>query len=283
MVEKMIRLNSGYEMPLIGIGTFMMTPDEAENSVLNALQSGYRLIDTANAYVNEKAVGRGMHNSGVPREDVFLETKLWPTLYQDETAVDKTLERIGTDHIDLMLLHQPAGDYISGYRLLEKGVKEGKIRSIGLSNFSIKQIRQIMDVCEIRPAVVQVECHPYYPQDELRAFLKENGIAIQAWFPLGHGDKSLMQQPLFEELSKKYKKSVGQVILRWHIQMGNIVIPGARSKSHIIDNIDIFDFELDDSEMSEIAKIKRDAPFVSHREDEMDKYLHWELDIEGQK
>lgn len=277
------RLNSDYEMPVIGIGTFMLTPDEAENSVANALESGYRLIDTANAYVNEKAVGRGMRKSGVAREKIFLETKLWPTLYQDETAVDKTLERLGTDYVDLMLLHQPAGDFISGYRLLEKAVQEGKVRSIGLSNFSPAQIQKVMDECELIPAVVQVECHPYYPQDDLRNFLHQQGIALQAWFPLGHGDKSLMQQPVFTGLSTKYGKSVAQVILRWHIQKGNIVIPGARNKAHILDNIHIFDFALTDEEMDEISRLDRHIPFVTHNEDEMDRYLTWELDIDGQK
>ena len=277
------KLSSGSNMPMIGIGTFMMSPDEAEASVRNALQSGYRLIDTANAYVNEKAVGRGVKTSGVDREEIFLETKLWPTLYNDETAVDKTLERLDTNHIDLMLLHQPAGDYLSGYRLLEKGLKEGKIRSVGLSNFNVEQIREVLEACEVRPAVLQVECHPYYPQDELRTFLNEHDIALQAWFPLGHGDKSLLAEPVFTKLSEKYGKSAGQIILRWHIQMGNIVIPGARSKAHIADNIDIFDFELEDSEMAEIALMKRAAPFISHKEDEMDRYLNWALDIDGQK
>lgn len=277
------RLNSGYEMPVIGIGTFMLTPDEAENSVANALESGYRLIDTANAYVNERAVGRGMRKSGVAREEVFLETKLWPTLYQDETAVDKTLERLGTDYVDLMLLHQPAGDFVSGYRLLEKAVQEGKVRSIGLSNFSPAQIQKVMDECELTPAVVQVECHPYYPQDDLRNFLRQQGIVLQAWFPLGHGDKSLMQQPVFAELAAKYGKSVAQIILRWHIQKGNVVIPGAKNKAHILDNIHIFDFALTSAEMDEISRLDRHIPFVTHNEDEMDRYLNWDLDIDGQK
>lgn len=275
-------LNNGEKIPMIGIGTFLMTPDQAESSVYNALQTGYRLIDTANAYINEKAVGRGMLKSGVKREDINLETKLWPTLYHDESAVDKTLARLGVDQIDLMLLHQPAGDYVSGYRLLEKGVHEGKITSIGLSNFNEKQITQILSECEIKPAVVQVECHPYYPQTKLREFLSPFDVALQAWFPLGHGDKSLMSHPIFTQLSEKYSKSVGQVILRWHIQMGNIVIPGAKSKPHIIENIDIFDFKLEESEMAEIAKLEKSSPFVTHNENEMDRYLTWELDIDSQ-
>ena len=278
-----VTLNNGKNMPRIGIGTFQLTPDEAEHSVDVALRSGYRLIDTANAYVNEKAVGRGIRKSGVSREDIFVETKLWPTLYEDEQAVDKTLERLGTGWIDLMLCHQPAGDYIHGYRLLEKAYKEGKIRALGISNFNENQIKKLLEVCEIKPTVVQVECHPYYPQMQLRKLLKEYGIALQAWFPLGHGDKTLLRQPVFQKLSKKYGKSVGQVILRWHVQMGNIVIPGARKENHIKDNIDIFDFTLTEDEMAEIAKIDRGTPYVTHKENEMDRYLNWHLDIEGQK
>ena len=278
-----IKLNNGVEMPMIGIGTFQLTPDEAENSVRTALQNGYRLIDTANAYVNEKAVGRGIRASGVNREEIFLETKLWPTLYHDEKAVDRTLERLGVDYVDLMLLHQPAGDYISGWKLLEKGYREGKIRSIGISNFSEKQIEEILSVCEVKPVLIQVECHPYYPQTELRKVLNRHGMALQAWFPLGHGDKTLFEQPVFRKLSEKYGKSVGQVILRWHVQMGNIVIPGARSENHIKDNINIFDFELTDAEMAEIAKIDKNTPYFTHNEEDMGRYLNWHPDIEGQK
>ena len=276
-------LCSGHLIPVIGLGTFTMTPDEAEAAVTNALEVGYRLIDTANAYVNEKAVGRGLRLSGVNRADIFLETKLWPTLYQDETAVDKTLERLGMDYVDLMLLHQPAGDYLSGWRLLEQGVRAGKLRSIGLSNFSQGQIQKILGVCQIRPSVVQVECHPYYPQDEMRDFLRRQGIVLQAWFPLSHGDKSMLEQPVFQNLAQKYGKSTAQVILRWHIQKGNVVIPGARSQPHILDNLNIFNFALTGEEMAQIAGLDRHVPFVTHNEDEMDRYLHWELDIDGQK
>ena len=276
-------LNNGIKMPSLGIGTFMLEPDVAEEAVCNALKNGYRLIDTANAYVNEKAVGRGMKKSGLPREEIFLETKLWPTLYEDYSAVDKTLERLGTDYIDLMLLHQPAGNYIEGYKILEKGYKEGEIKAIGLSNFSESQIQEILDVCEVKPTIIQVECHPYFPQTSLRKFVEKEGILLQAWFPLGHGDKTLIEQPIFEELSKKYNKSKVQIILRWHIQMNNIVIPGASKEEHIKQNIDIFDFELTDEDMRNIAKVDKNKPYVTHEPDEMQKYLDWHPDIEGQK
>ena len=229
-------LNNGIKMPMAGIGTFLMTPDEAEASVLSALESGCRLIDTANAYVNEKAVGRAMKRSGVPREEIFLETKLWPSFYEQADAVEKTLERLDTDYIDLLLIHQPAGNYIAGYKLMEKAYKEGKVRAIGLSNCTRAQIQEILDICEIKPAVFQTEVHPYSQEKDLKEFLNAQGIVIQAWYPLGHGDKALISEPLFTELAKKYGKSNAQVILRWHIQAGDIVIPGSRNSSHIRSN-----------------------------------------------
>ena len=244
-----VTLNNGIKMPMAGIGTFLLTPDEAEASVLNVLAYGYRLIDTANAYVNEKAVGRAMKKSGVSREEIFLETKLWPAFYEQSDAVEKTLERLDTDYIDLLLIHQPAGNYIAGYKLMEKAYKEGKVKAIGLSNFSQSQIREILDICEVKPVVLQTEVHPYYQEKKLKDYLKKEGIVIQAWYPLGHGDKALLEEPLFQELGKKYGKSSAQIILRWHIQAGNIVIPGSKSPAHIQDNFDLFDFSLTAWEM----------------------------------
>ena len=179
-------LNNGIKMPMAGIGTFLLTPDEAEASVLSALQCGYRLIDTANAYVNEKAVGRAMKRSGLKREEIFLETKLWPSFYEQGDAVEKTLQRLDTDYIDLLLIHQPAGNYVAGYRLMEKAYKEGKVKAIGLSNFNEKQIQEILDICEVKPAVLQTEVHPYSQEKKLKEFLDKEGIVIQAWYPLGH-------------------------------------------------------------------------------------------------
>lgn len=276
-------LNNGIKIPNFGIGTFMLEPDVAEEVVLTSLKNGYRLIDTANAYVNEKAVGRGMVKSGVKREEIFLETKLWPTFYEDYSSVEKTLKRLNTEYIDLMLLHQPAGNYIEGYKILEGAYKEGKIRSLGLSNFSENQIQEILDKCEVKPTIIQVECHPYFPQTKLRKFLEKENILLQSWFPLGHGDGKLIDKAIFERLSKKYNKTKVQIILRWHIQMNNIVIPGSRRKEHIIQNIDIFDFELTDDEMKEIAKIDKNIPYFIHKPGEMERYLKWNRDIEGQK
>ena len=235
-------LNNGIKMPMAGIGTFLLTPDEAETSVLSALQCGYRLIDTANAYVNEKAVGRAMRKSGIPRDEIFLETKLWPSFYEQEDAVEKTLQRLGTDYIDLLLIHQPAGNYIAGYRQMEKAYKAGKVRAIGLSNFKKEQIEEILSLCEVKPTILQTELHPYHQEPELKAFLKENGIVPQAWYPLGHGDKALLNEPLFAELGEKYGKSTAQIILRWHIQEGNIIFPKSTNPQHIKDNFNIVDF-----------------------------------------
>ena len=276
-------LNNGLKMPMAGIGTFLLSPDEAEASVLSALQCGYRLIDTANAYVNEKAVGRAMKKSGVPRRDIFLETKLWPTFYEQDETIDKTLERLDTDYIDLLLLHQPAGNYIEGYRQMEKAYKEGKVKAIGLSNFDMKQMQEILDMCEVKPAVLQTEVHPYSQEKELKEFLKKEEIVIQAWYPLGHGDKALIQEPLFVKLGEKYKKTSAQIILRWHIQDGNIVIPGSKNPDHIRDNFDLFDFELTEEEMKEISDMDQKKRYYHSTPDMLKGYVSMVPPVDEQK
>lgn len=280
---KRITLNNGVDMPMAGIGTFLLTPDEAEASVLYALEVGYRLIDTANAYLNEKAVGRAMKQSSVDREDIFLETKLWPTFYEQADAVDKTLERLGTDYIDLLLIHQPAGNYTAGYRLMEKAYKEGKVRAIGLSNFNEEKIKEILDICEIKPAVLQTEIHPYDQEKELKEFLKQTGMAIQAWYPLGHGDENLLKEPVFMELGQKYRKEPAQIILRWHIQAGNIVIPGSKNPVHIQDNFELFDFTLTQQEMMRIAELDQHKRYYINTPELLKKYAEMVPPVDGQK
>ena len=250
---------------------------------MSALSCGYRLIDTANAYVNEKAVGRAMKKSGIPREEIFLETKLWPAFYEQADAVEKTLERLDTDYIDLLLIHQPAGNYIAGYKLMEKAYKEGKVKAIGLSNFNEKQIQEILDICKVKPAVLQTEVHPYSQEKELKKFLAKEGMVIQAWYPLGHGDKTLQEESLFTELGRKYGKSNAQIILRWHIQDGNIVIPGSKNPAHIKDNFNLFDFTLTDDEMEKIAALDQQKRYYTSTPEMLKQYAEIVPDVDGQK
>lgn len=276
-------LNNGIKMPMSGIGTFLLTPDQAESAVLEALKDGYRLIDTANAYVNEKAVGRAMKKSGLAREDIFLETKIWPSFYEQEDAVEKTLKRLDTDYIDLLLIHQPSGNYVAGYRLMERAYKEGKVKAIGLSNFTKEQIQEIIDICEVRPAVLQTEVHPYFQEKELKEFLATEDIKIQAWYPLGHGDAALLNDEAIVELSKKYQKTTAQVILRWHIQAGNIVIPGSKNPDHIKANFDLFDFTLTQGEMAKISGLDKNVRYYTSTPELLKKYAEMVPPVDEQK
>ena len=277
---EMIRLNNNLECPFVGIGTFMLSPAEAETSVREALKMGYRLVDTANAYVNERAVGRGMTGSGVSREEIFLSTKLWPSEYENENAVDETLERLGVDYVDLLYIHQPAGNWLAGYRQLEKAYKEGKAKSIGISNFEGKYIEELQTKWEIVPQFIQVEAHPYFTQKKLRETLDKYGIKLMAWYPLGHGDKRLINEPVFTELGKKYGKSSAQVILRWHTQMGFVVIPGSKNVDHIRDNMNILDFSLTDDEMAEIAKLDNEIRYYNRTDSQLTQFALWQPSYE---
>ena len=270
-------LNNGYKMPMAGIGTFMISPADAEVAVESALRDGARLIDTANAYMNESATGRGIKKSGVPREEIFLVSKLWPTVYEKETAVDEMLKRLDTDYVDVLFLHQPTDNWREGYRNIEKAVKEGKVRSIGLSNFSEEEVQEAIDTMEIMPQLVQVEAHPYYPQTSLKKKLAETKMGLMAWSPIGHGDKNLINEPVFTELAEKYGKSNVQIILRWHVQSGNVVFPGSKNPAHIRDNFDIFDFALTDEEMAKIAKVDKDVRYYNATPELVASYKMMEL------
>ena len=272
-----ITLNNGYKMPMNGIGVFMLTPEQAEASVESALKDGVRLIDTANAYMNESATGRGIKKSGVAREDIFLVTKLWPTVYEKETAVDETLARLQTDYIDLLFLHQPTKNWREGYKNIEKAVKEGKVRAIGLSNFTNEELQEAIDTMEIKPAVVQVEAHPYFPQTELKKITVPNNIGLMAWYPLGHGDKSLIEELVFTELAAKYGKTNAQIILRWHIQSGHVIFPGSKNPDHIRDNFDIFDFTLTEDEMEKIAKVNKNVRYYTATPELLEQYANMQL------
>ena len=275
-----LTLNNGNKCPVVGIGTFMLSPAEAENSVREALKMGYSLVDTANAYVNERAVGRGMRESGVAREDIFLSTKLWPSEYENENAVDETLERLGVDYVDLLYIHQPAGSWLAGYRQLEKAYKEGKAKAIGISNLEGKYIEELETKWEIAPQFIQVEAHPYFTQKELRETLDKYGIRLMSWYPLGHGDKSLINEPIFKTLGEKYGKSSAQVILCWHTQMGFAVIPGSKNVDHIRDNLDILDFTLTDEEMAEISKLDKDMRYYHRTDEQLVQFAGWRPEFE---
>lgn len=273
-------LNNGVRCPLVGIGTFTLSPADAQNSVREALKMGYRLIDTANAYVNERAVGRGMKESGVERSEIFLSTKLWPSEYENENAVEETLERLGVDYVDLLYIHQPAGNWLAGYRQLEKAYREGKAKSIGISNFEGEFIAELETKWEIVPQFIQVEAHPYFTQDELRVTLDKYGIKLMSWYPLGHGDKSLINEPVFTKLAEKYHKSNAQIILRWHTQMGFAVIPGSRNVDHIRDNLNIMDFTLTEEEMNEIGRLNKGVRYYHRNNEQLKGFAAWRPEFE---
>ena len=275
-----LTLNNGILCPAVGIGTFMLTPAEAENSVAQALKMGYSLVDTANAYVNERAVGRGIQQSGLAREQVFLSTKLWPSEYENPNAVNETLARLGVDYVDLLYIHQPAGNWLAGYRLLEQAYREGKAKSIGISNFEGSYLDELQTKWEIVPQFMQAEAHPYFTQTELRKTLDRYGIKLMSWYPLGHGDHMLLHEPVFAELAARYGKTPAQVILRWHTQMGFAVIPGSRNVDHIRDNLDILDFTLTDDEMACIAALDRGERYYHRTQAQLAQFAGWRPQFE---
>lgn len=256
-----VTLQNGVAMPMLGYGTIGQTGEQITDNVAFALTHGYELIDTANRYGNEVEVGRGLRKSGLKRENYFLETKLGPTLYENETAIDGALQRLGVDYIDLMILHHPVNNYLHAYGMLEKACKAGKLRAIGLSNFPVEKLQEVLGNCEIPPMVMQVEAHPYYPAEGVRSFCEEHRIQLQCWYPLGHGSRQLLQDPVILEIAQVHGKSPAQVVLRWHIQLGFCPVPGSKSHAHIQENGEIFDFVLTPEDMVRIAGINRHTPF----------------------
>ena len=280
-----VKLYNNVEVPVLGIGTFMISPEDTEKSVYSALKLGYRMIDTANAYMNEEAVGKALKkavNDGiVAREEVSVSTKIWATLYEKESAVDDTLARLGLDYVDLLFIHQPAGNYMAGYRMLEKAYKDGKAKSLGISNFEGEKLEKLLADSEIKPHVIQMEAHPYCTEKEIRDRLAEYGTATMGWYPLGHGDRGLVNEEVFTKLADKYRKSNAQIVLRWHTQMGFITIPGSKNPDHIRDNGDIFDFSLTEEEMAEIAKLDGTKKYYHADEEQVEKYATMHLPFEG--
>lgn len=280
-----IRLYNGVEVPVLGIGTFMISPEDAEKSVYAALNGGYRMIDTANAYMNEEAVGkalaRAIRDGIVKREEVFVSTKIWPTVYEDEAAVEKTLKRLGLEYVDLLFIHQPSGSFMAGYKLIEKAYKEGKARSLGISNMNGEKLERLLAAAEIKPHVIQLEAHPYCTEKEIMNRLAEYGTRLMGWYPLGHGDPGLVKEEVFSRLADKYHKSSAQIVLRWATQMGFITIPGSKNPDHIRDNFNLFDITLTDEEMAEIAKLDGTKKYYEPDEATVEKYASMHLPFEG--
>ena len=281
------KLNNGYEIPQIGFGVFMITdPHECEKAVLDAFSVGYRLIDTANAYMNECAVGRAMKKSGLKREEIFLTTKIMPQDFgyeKTKVAIEKTLARLDTPYIDLLLLHIRFGDYMGAWKALEDAVDEGKVRSIGISNFDEARIQNILENGRIVPQVDQIECHPYFQERTLRKLLDKHDIRVESFYPVGHGDKNLLSEPVFAELGEKYGKSPVQIILKWHIQEGFIPLPKSTNPEHIKDNISL-DFVLSDEDMEKIRAIDKDKSYFDATEEEQEKmFLSQNIDFDDQK
>ena len=280
-----VTLSNGVKAPVLGIGTFMISPEDTVNSVYSAIKLGYRLIDTANAYMNEESVGKAVKKAIdeglVTREDLFISTKLWPTLYANDAAVENTLKRLDMDYVDLLFIHQPAGNYMAGYRQLEKAYKEGKAKSLGISNFYEEKLDILLKESEIKPHVMQLEAHPYCTEKEVRDRVAEYGTVLMGWYPLGHGDSGLVKEEIFTKLADKYRKSNAQIVLRWATQMQFITIPGSKNPDHIRDNGDIFDFSLTDDEMAAIAKLDGTKKYYNATDDQVEKYAGMHLPFEG--
>ncbi len=267
MMQTYITLNDGTRIPQFGLGVYQVPEGEATfGAVRDALALGVRHIDTAHAYQNERSVGRAVKASGIPREEIWITSKLWPHEYGEgktAAAIDKMLARLDLDHIDLLLLHQQFGDYLGAWRDMEKAVAAGKVRSIGISNFESERLEELCEAATIKPSVLQVECHPYYQQNALKQRIAQYGTVIESWYPIGHGDKGLIGEPVFTRLAEKYGKTNVQIILRWHIQAGHIVFPKTTDPQHMRDNFDIFDFALTDAEMAEIAALDSGKRFFN--------------------
>lgn len=272
-------LNNGVKMPMEGFGVFQV-PDQAEceQAVLDAIASGYRLIDTAAAYMNEEAVGKAIAKCGVPREELFITTKLW---VQDagyeaaKRAIQTSLDKLGLDYLDLYLLHQPMGDYIGAYRAMEEAYKEGKIKAIGVCNFYPARLADLCETVEVTPAVNQVELHPFFQQENALALMKEYGVIPEAWGPFAEGNHGIFTHRVLTEIGEKYGKSAAQVALRWNVQRGVVVIPKSVHKNRMEQNMDIWDFKLSDEDMAEIAKLDLGhSEIVNHDDPAFVKMLH---------
>ncbi|UKT64279.1 aldo/keto reductase [Pedobacter mucosus] len=273
-----VKLNNGIEMPLLGFGVFQVTDlKECERSVIDAIDSGYRLIDTAEAYQNEEAVGKAVKASGIAREEIFLTTKLWINsngFQSTKTAFENSLKKLQVDYLDLYLIHQPFGDVYGEWRAMEELYKEGKVKAIGVSNFQPDRLIDLIIHNEIIPAVNQIETHPFHQQQEAQQFMIENNVQIESWGPFAEGKNGVFTNELLAEIGRKYNKSIAQVILRWLTQRGVVAIPKSVRKERMQENINIFDFKLSDEEMENIKTLDTNtSSFFDHRDPEMVKWL----------
>ncbi|WP_339310720.1 aldo/keto reductase [Paenibacillus sp. FSL M7-0896] len=280
-----VTLNNGVKMPILGFGVYQI-PDaeECENAVYEALSAGYRLIDTASGYLNEEAVGRAIKRSGIPREELFITTKLWIQDAGYESAklsFAKSLKKLGLDYLDLYLIHQPFGDYYGAWRAMEELYHEGKIRAIGVSNFLPDRLMDLIVHNKVVPAVNQVETHPFLQQTDNAAFMKEQGVQIQSWGPFAEGRNNLFSNGVLSEIAGKYNKSVAQVVLRWLVQRDIVVIPKSVRRERIVENFDIFDFELSPADLDQIAALDTgESLFFSHQDPEIAKRLgNWKVEL----
>ena len=254
-----VTLNNGVKMPLEGFGVFQVPdPAQCEQAVLDAIASGYRLIDTAAAYMNEKAVGEAIKKSGVPREELFITTKLWvqdASYEAAKKAIQTSLDNLGLSYLDLYLIHQPMSDYVGAYRAMEEAYKEGKLKAIGVCNFYPNRLADLCETVEVIPAVNQVELHPFFQQENALALMKEYGVVPEAWGPFAEGNHGIFTHPVLTAIGQKYGKSAAQVALRWNVQRGVVVIPKSTHKERIEENIAIWDFELTPEEMAQISAL----------------------------
>ena len=259
--SKTVTLNSGYIMPINGLGTYSLTGETCFNSVTSALQSGVRLIDTAYMYSNEEEVGRAIRESGVPREEIFVITKLYPNQFSDpEAAIEQALNKLDIGYIDMMLLHHPGTNDANAYKAMEKYVQSGRIRSLGLSNWYVKELEEFLPLVTIKPALVQNEIHPYYQENDVIPYIQSMGITVQGWYPLGGRGHTaeLLGDKTISEIAAAHGKSSAQIILRWNLQKGVVVIPGSSNPAHIKENTELYDFELSEDEMNRINALNRD-------------------------
>ena len=274
-----VTLNNGVKMPLEGFGVFQVPdPAQCEQAVLDAIASGYRLIDTAAAYMNEKAVGEAIKKSGVPREELFIITKLWvqdASYEAAKKAIQTSLDNLGLSYLDLYLIHQPMGDYVGAYRAMEEAYKEGKLKAIGVCNFYPNRLADLCETVEVIPAVNQVELHPFFQQENALALMKEYGVVPEAWGPFAEGNHGIFTHPVLTAIGQKYGKSAAQVALRWNVQRGVVVIPKSVHKERIEQNMNIWDFQLSDEDMAEIAKLDiGHSEIVDHSDPAFVKMLH---------